>query len=140
MLAQRMSLLSGSGTAAAREAAKTAAATGRQIIDLAAGEVIIEPPSSVREGAIAAINAGTNRYTDSIGLTPLRGAVAVRLSAETGISWTTDNIAITAGAKQGLLDVALAVFNPGDEVIIIRPLLADIPVPGSSRWRKARVR
>ncbi|WP_314960983.1 pyridoxal phosphate-dependent aminotransferase [Bradyrhizobium cosmicum] len=127
MLAQRMSLLSGSGTAAAREAAKRAAATGRQIIDLAAGEVIIDPPSSVRDGAIAAINAGANRYTDSIGLTPLRGAVAAKLSAETGIGWNTDNIAITAGAKQGLLDVALAVFNPGDEVIIIRPCWPTFP-------------
>ncbi|NEU97998.1 pyridoxal phosphate-dependent aminotransferase [Bradyrhizobium uaiense] len=121
MLAQRMSLLSGSGTAAAREAAKIAAAGGRQIIDLAAGEVMIEPPISVREGAIAAIKAGTSRYTDSIGLPPLRAAVAERLSAETGIGWNTENIVITAGAKQGLLDAALAVLDPGDEAIIIRP-------------------
>lgn len=127
MLAQRISLLSGPGTAAAREAAKVAAATGRQIIDLAAGEVIIEPPSSVREGAIAAINAGTSRYTDSIGLTRLRKAVADKLAAETGVDWTTDHIAITAGAKQGLLDAALAVLDPGDEVIIIRPCWPTFP-------------
>ncbi|WP_420965393.1 pyridoxal phosphate-dependent aminotransferase [Bradyrhizobium sp. B120] len=127
MLAQRISLLSGSGTAAAREAATAAAAIGRQIIDLAAGEVIIEPPSSVREGAIAAINAGTTRYTDSIGLTPLRKAVADKLSAETGICWNTNEIALTAGAKQGLLDAALAVLDPGDEVIIIRPCWPTFP-------------
>ncbi|MBH5386425.1 pyridoxal phosphate-dependent aminotransferase [Bradyrhizobium diversitatis] len=127
MLAQRMNLLSGPGTAAAREAAKIAAAGGRKIIDLAAGEVIIEPPSSVCEGAIAAINAGTNRYTDSIGLTPLRKAVAEKLSAETGIGWNTENIAVTAGAKQALLDAALAVLDPGDEVIIIRPCWPTFP-------------
>ncbi|BBB94762.1 pyridoxal phosphate-dependent aminotransferase [Bradyrhizobium elkanii] len=127
MLAQRISLLSSPGTAAAREAARAAAATGRQIIDLAAGEVIIEPPSSVREGAIAAIKAGTNRYTDSIGLTPLRKAIAEKMSAETGIAWNTEHIAITAGAKQGLLDAALAVLNPGDEVVIIRPCWPTFP-------------
>jgi len=127
MLAQRMSLLSGSGTAAAREAAKVAAAAGREIIDLAAGEVIIEPPASVREGAIAAINAGTNRYTDSIGLGPLRKSVANKLSRDTGISWTSDDIVITAGAKQGLLDAALAVLDPGDEVIIFRPCWPTFP-------------
>ncbi|MDA9505547.1 aspartate aminotransferase [Bradyrhizobium sp. CCBAU 11386] len=121
MLAQRISLLSGPGTAAAREAVAAAAATGRHIIDLAAGEVIIEPPLSVCEGAIAAIKAGTNRYTDSIGLPPLRKAIAEKLSAETGIAWDTEDIVVTAGAKQGLLDAALAVLNPGDEVIIIRP-------------------
>ncbi|MDL2410347.1 aminotransferase class I/II-fold pyridoxal phosphate-dependent enzyme [Rhizobium calliandrae] len=121
MLAQRMSLLSGSGTAAAREAAKVAAAAGRQIIDLAAGEVIIETPASVRVGAIAAIKAGANRYTESIGLAPLRQAVAEKLTADTGVSWIADDIVITAGAKQGLLDAALAVLDPGDEVIIFRP-------------------
>ncbi|WP_342739979.1 aminotransferase class I/II-fold pyridoxal phosphate-dependent enzyme [Bradyrhizobium sp. B117] len=127
MLAQRISLLSSPGTAAAREAARAAAATGRQIIDLAAGEVVIEPPSSVREGAIAAIKAGTNRYTDSIGLTPLRKAIAEKLSAETGIAWNTEDIVVTAGAKQGLLDAALAVLDPGDEVIIIRPCWPTFP-------------
>ncbi|TWB87240.1 aspartate aminotransferase [Bradyrhizobium macuxiense] len=127
MLAKRMSLLADSGTAAAREAATAAVATGRQIIDLASGEVIIEPPSSVREGAIAAINAGTSRYTDSIGLMPLRKAVAEKLSAQTGLSWNADEIAITAGAKQGLLDAALAVLDPGDEAIIIRPCWPTFP-------------
>ncbi|MCC8944241.1 aminotransferase class I/II-fold pyridoxal phosphate-dependent enzyme [Bradyrhizobium sp. Arg62] len=127
MLAQRISLLSGPGTAAAREAVAAAAATGRQIIDLAAGEVIIEPPSSVREGAIAAIKAGTSRYTESIGLAPLRKAIAEKLSAETGIPWNTDDIVVTAGAKQGLLDAALAVLDPGDEVIIIRPCWPTFP-------------
>ncbi|MGY4167838.1 pyridoxal phosphate-dependent aminotransferase [Bradyrhizobium sp. USDA 4529] len=127
MLAQRISLLSGSGTAAAREAAEVAVAAGHQIIDLAAGEVMTEPPSTVREGAIAAIKAGTNRYTDSAGLWPLRAAVAELLSAETGIGWNTDEIIITAGAKQGLLDAALAVLDPNDEVIIIRPCWPTFP-------------
>ncbi|NYG45489.1 aspartate aminotransferase [Bradyrhizobium sp. IAR9] len=127
MLAERISLLSGSGTAAAREAVNVAAASGRRIIDLAAGEVIIKPPSSVREGAIAAINAGTNRYTDSIGLPPLRKAIAEKLSVATGMGWDTGDIVITAGAKQGLLDAAFAVLNLGDEVIVIRPCWPTFP-------------
>lgn len=127
MLAQRISLLSTSGTAAVREAAKEAAAAGHQIVDLAASEIIIEPPSSVCAGAIAAINAGTSRYTDSVGLPPLRKAVAEKLSAETGVRWNTDEVVITAGAKQGLLDAALAVLDPGDEVIIIRPCWPTFP-------------
>ncbi|BAB54516.1 aminotransferase class I/II-fold pyridoxal phosphate-dependent enzyme [Mesorhizobium japonicum] len=124
MLSQRMSLLSGPGTVAAQEPAELAqlaAAAGRQIIDLAAGEIIIETPLSVREGAIAAINAGTNRYTDAIGLTLLRKAVAEKLAAQTHVGWNLEDIVITAGAKQALLNAALAVLDPGDEVIIIRP-------------------
>lgn len=127
MLAQRMSLLSGSGTAAAREAAKVAAATGKQIIDLAAGEVIIAPPKTVRDGAIAAINAGINRYTDSIGMASLREAVATKLTASTHVHWAAENIVITNGAKQALLDAALAILDPGDEVIIFRPCWPTFP-------------
>ncbi|MDX8470158.1 aminotransferase class I/II-fold pyridoxal phosphate-dependent enzyme [Mesorhizobium sp. VK23B] len=127
MLAHRISLFSGSGTAAAREAAKAAAAQGREIADLAAGEVIAAPPASVREGAIAAIQAGVNRYTDSIGLPCLRKAVAKKLSTDTGFAWDTDNIVITAGAKQGLLDASLTLLDPGDEVIIIRPCWPTFP-------------
>ncbi|MGY3582506.1 aspartate aminotransferase [Bradyrhizobium sp. USDA 4341] len=121
MLAQRMSLLSSSGTALVRDIAEVAAAAGREIIDLAVGEVTTKPPSSVREGAIAAIKAGVNRYTDTIGLPELREAVAAKLSSETGIGWNADHIVITAGATQGLLNAALAILNPGDEVLIIRP-------------------
>ncbi|WP_081160118.1 aminotransferase class I/II-fold pyridoxal phosphate-dependent enzyme [Ensifer aridi] len=127
MLAQRMTLLSGSGTAAARDAAKVAAATGRQIVDLAAGEVIIAPPRTVREGAIAAIEAGTNRYTDSIGVSPLREAIAEKLTKNTRVAWTAENIAVTNGAKQALLDAAFAILDPGDEVIIFRPCWPTFP-------------
>lgn len=127
MLAHRMSLLSSSGTALARDVASIAAAAGHQIIDLAVGEVITKPPPSVREGAIAAIKAGVNRYTDSIGLPQLREAVAAKLSSETGIGWNADHIVITAGATQGLLDAALAVLNPSDEVVVIRPCWPSFP-------------
>ncbi|MCW1413002.1 aminotransferase class I/II-fold pyridoxal phosphate-dependent enzyme [Rhizobium sp. 1AS11] len=127
MLAKRMSSLSGSGTAAAREAVAIAAGTGRQIVDLAAGEVIIGLPPTVRDGAIAAIDAGLNRYTDSIGIPPLRTAVAEKLSASTRVKWGAENIAITNGAKQALLNAALAVLDPGDEAIIFRPCWPTIP-------------
>lgn len=127
MLAQRMSLLSGSGTAAAREAAKVAAAAGKQIVDLAAGEVIIAPPKTVRDGAIAAIEAGINRYTDSIGIMPLREAVAAKLTTSTHVNWSAENIVITNGAKQALLDAMLAVVDPGDEVIIFQPCWPTLP-------------
>ncbi|MCK1740156.1 pyridoxal phosphate-dependent aminotransferase [Bradyrhizobium sp. 139] len=122
MLAQRMSFLSRPGTAAA-----PAATIGRKLIDLSTDEVVTEPPSSVREGAIAAVNRGISGYTDSIGRAALRRAVAEKLSAGTGIDWSREGIVITAGATQALLDAALAVLNPGDETIIIRPCRPTFP-------------
>ncbi|WP_311966940.1 aminotransferase class I/II-fold pyridoxal phosphate-dependent enzyme [Bradyrhizobium australiense] len=82
----------------------------------------------MREGAIAALNANTNRYSDSVGLRPLRKAVAERLAAESSIGWNTEDIVIAASANEALLDAALAVLDPGDEAIIIRPCWPTFPL------------
>jgi aspartate aminotransferase len=127
MLAQRTSLLSGSGTADARAAAKAAAESGKEIVDLSAGEIWIEPPPGVRDGAIKAIERGVNRYTESIGMDELRQAIARKVSLDTGAIWDASEIAVTSGAKQALLDAALILLNPGDEVIIPRPCWPTFP-------------
>lgn len=78
MLAQRTALFKSSGIAAARTAAKAAAASGKEIIDLTGGELWSDTAPSVREGAIAAINCNINRYTDTLGLIELRHAQLAR--------------------------------------------------------------
>jgi aspartate aminotransferase len=127
MLAQRTNLFSTSGTAKARSAAKAAAATGRKIIDLSAGEVWCDPPEAVRTGAVTAIERGINRYTDTIGLEALREAIAKKLSTEAGMVWVPDEIAVTAGGKQALFNAAMTVLDPGDEVIIPAPYWSTFP-------------
>ncbi len=127
MLAQRMSSFAGSGTAAARAAAKAAQASGRTIVDLAAGEMRCEPPGTVIAGAIEALRRGENRYTDTVGIAPLREAIAKRLSLDTGHVWSADEVAVTAGAKQALFNAAMTVLDPGDEVIIPAPYWTTFP-------------
>ncbi len=127
MLAQRMNSFSTSGTAKARAAAKTACEAGIDVIDLTAGEILADPPATVRDGAIAAIEDGINRYTDTIGIEPLRAAIAEKVSRETGQLRATDEIAVTAGAKQALFNVALALLNPKDEVLIPAPYWTTFP-------------
>jgi aspartate/methionine/tyrosine aminotransferase len=127
MLAQRTNLFSTSGTAKARSAAKAAAASGREIINLAAGEIWCDTPESVKAGAIHAIEQGINRYTDTIGLDELRQAIAQRLSAETGAAWAADEVAVTAGGKQALFNAAMAILDPGDEVLIPAPYWTTFP-------------
>lgn len=118
MLAQRTSLFTSSGTAAARAAAKAA---GREVIDLASGEIWTDLAPTIREGAIAAINRGVNRYTETVGLEALREAIARRLSIETGQLWGVDEVAMTTGAKQALFNTAMVLLNPDDEVLIPAP-------------------
>lgn len=127
MLAQRTRLFGTSGTAAARVAAKAAAASGREIIDLTSGEIWAELAPAVRSGAIAAIERGDNRYTDTIGLAELRDALAQKVAADTGVAWSAEEIAVTAGAKQALFNAAMVLFDAGDEVIIPSPYWTTFP-------------
>ena len=127
MLAQRTSLFKSSGTAAARAAAKAAADSGKEIIDLTAGEIWGDLAPTIRDGAIGAINKGINRYTDTVGLIELRQALAQKVSLETGQVWQADEIAVTTGAKQALFNTAMVLLNPGDEVVIPAPYWTTFP-------------
>ena len=127
MVAQRMMSIARSGTAKTQAAAAAAAAAGREITDLSAGEVWVDPPQSVQDGAVAAIRRGENRYTDTVGLAPLRRAIAKRVSADTGQVWNADEVAVTAGGKQALFNAAMAVLDPGSEVIVPVPYWTTFP-------------
>ncbi|MFE0018291.1 pyridoxal phosphate-dependent aminotransferase [Mesorhizobium sp. NPDC059054] len=127
MLAQRTKLIASSGTAAARAAAKAASDAGKEIIDLTAGEIWCDLAPSVRQGALAAIERGENRYTDTVGLRELREALAGKVSRETGQGWQADEVAVTSGAKQALFNTAMVLLDPGDEVIIPSPYWTTFP-------------
>ncbi|MCG7508499.1 aminotransferase class I/II-fold pyridoxal phosphate-dependent enzyme [Mesorhizobium retamae] len=127
MLAQRTKLFASSGTAAARAAAKAAADAGKEVIDLTAGEIWCDLAPRIREGALAAIERGENRYTDTVGLRELREALAAKVSRETGQVWQADEIAVTSGAKQALFNTAMVLLDPGDEVIIPSPYWTTFP-------------
>ncbi|RVM17895.1 aminotransferase class I/II-fold pyridoxal phosphate-dependent enzyme [Sinorhizobium meliloti] len=127
MLAQRTNLFGSSGTAAARAAAKAAADAGKVIIDLTAGEIWSDLAPTIREGAIDAINRGVNRYTDTIGMTELREALARKISLDTGQIWKVEEVAVTSGAKQALFNAAMVLLNPGDEIIIPAPYWTTFP-------------
>ena len=127
MLADRMTMLSLSATAKSRTAATSALSDGQSIINLSIGEVWCDPPQVLRAAATTAIDRGINRYTDTVGLDALRRTVAKTLSKRTGHIWDRDEIAVTAGGKQALFNAAMAILNPGDEVIIPVPYWTTFP-------------
>ncbi|WP_331375523.1 aminotransferase class I/II-fold pyridoxal phosphate-dependent enzyme [Sinorhizobium chiapasense] len=127
MLAERTALFKSSGTAAARAAAEAAAGSGKEIIDLTAGEIWSDLAPTIRVGALNAIRRGINRYTDTIGMIELREALAQKISGHTGQVWRADEVAVTCGAKQALFNAAMVLLNPGDEVIIPAPYWTTFP-------------
>jgi aspartate aminotransferase len=94
---------------------------GVDVVDLGAGEPDFPTPAHVTEAAITAIRQQFTKYTANPGIAELREAVGQHYQARYGVTYRPDEVIITAGGKQALFHAALALFNPGDEVITHAP-------------------
>ena len=69
-----------------------------------------------------AMARGQNQYPPMPGVAPLRDAIASKIAALYGRSYSAaTEITVTAGATQGILTAILAIVHPGDEVIVLEP-------------------
>jgi len=107
--------------------AKTLKAQGYDIINLSAGEPDFDTPSHIKAAAIKAIEEGFTRYTVVSGIPELREAVCHRLKEDYGLSYSPDEVVVSCGAKQALFNLSQALFDPGDEVLILAPYWVSYP-------------
>jgi len=96
-------------------------AQGIDIINLGPGEPDFDTPSHIKEAARAALDDNFTRYTANVGIVELREAVCQRYSQDYGFTSSVKNVIVSAGGKQALFNVAMAVLNPGDQVVIHAP-------------------
>ena len=94
---------------------------GIDVVDLGAGAPDFPTPHFVTEAAHKALDAGFTKYTANMGIAELREAVATRYQQDYGVRYQSDEVIITAGGKQALFHAALALLEPGDEVIVHTP-------------------
>ena len=91
-------------------------------VNLAQGICDTEVPAVVSEAAIAAIHAGHNIYTRLDGIARLRQAIAGKMRRFNGVEVDPDKeVLVTSGATGGFHAAAMALLNPGDEVILFEP-------------------
>jgi aminotransferase len=91
-------------------------------VNLAQGICDTETPKVVTEAAIAAIQAGHNIYTRLDGIARLREAIAAKMLRFNGLEVDPHReVLVTSGATGGLHAAAMALLNPGDEVILFEP-------------------
>ncbi len=102
-------------------------ARGIDVVDLVAGDPDFPSPPAAVEAARAALASGFTRYTDDRGIRPLRAALAARYAARYAAPWTAEQTLITVGAKGALFELALALFEAGDEVVTHTPAWVSIP-------------
>ena len=125
--ASRMSRVQVSPTLRVAAEADRLRRQGVDVVDLGAGEPDFATPEHVKQAAHDALNANFTKYTPSAGVMELRAAVAQRYRIDYGVDIKPEEVIITAGAKQALYNTAMALFDPGDEVITHAPDWPSIP-------------
>ena len=120
-IADRLSAIAESATLKVGANAERMRRAGINVLDLGAGEPDFNTPEHAKAAAVAAIGQNFTRYTAASGVLELREAVSARYVEQYGVDVKPNQVSIAAGGKQALFNVALALYNPGDEVITHGP-------------------
>lgn len=103
------------------ERAQALESRGVRIIHLEVGEPDLATPEVVREAAMRALAEGRTRYTSSLGLSPLREAIAEHYRQTYGVSISPDRILVCSGTSPALFLTFSVLLNPGDRVLLPNP-------------------
>jgi aspartate aminotransferase len=126
-LASRLAAVAPSATLAINARAQELRARGVNVISFGAGEPDFDTPRNIRDAAKSAIDAGRTRYTPVSGIPELRALIAKRSTEMRGVEARPEMVTVTVGAKGALFNAALALFEPGDEVVIPAPYWVSYP-------------
>jgi aspartate aminotransferase len=126
-LSRRIAALEPSSTTAAGKKAKALAASGVDVVDLSIGEPDFATPNHVGKAGMRAIERGRTKYTDVAGEAALRDAIAEKYAREQGAAVAREHVIVTAGAKQAVFNVCMALFDEGDEVALFSPYWVSFP-------------
>ncbi|MBP9041169.1 MAG: aminotransferase class I/II-fold pyridoxal phosphate-dependent enzyme [Anaerolineaceae bacterium] len=98
------------------------AATMKDVISLGIGEPDFTTPEPILQAGIRSLQRGETHYTSNFGIIELRRALANHLEKMYGVRYDPETeIIITVGGSEALNLAAIALLNPGDEVIIPTP-------------------
>jgi len=126
-LSRRVQAIKPSPTLAVTARAAKLKAEGQDIIGLGAGEPDFDTPQHIKDAAIAAINAGFTKYTAVGGTPSLKAAIIAKFRRDNELDYTAKQILVSCGGKQSFFNLALAVIDPGDEVIVPAPYWVSYP-------------
>lgn len=120
-LSDRINAMEVSATLGMAAKTRELKAEGKDIIGLSLGEPDFDIPDFIKDAAIEAIQQNYSKYTPIDGYLELREAICEKFKRDNNLSYKPSQIVVSTGAKQCLANVALAMLNPGDEVIFPAP-------------------
>jgi aspartate aminotransferase len=110
-----------SATAAVWKRVAELKAAGVDVIALSLGEPDFAAPEAVQQAAAAALAGGATRYTEVAGLRALRTAICADSLRRRGVAHQPSEVVVSAGAKHALFNLAQALYDHGDEIVIPVP-------------------
>ena len=126
-VAHRVTQITPSATIAVKRAADELKRRGISVIDLGPGEPDFPTPEHIKRAAEEALAQNFTKYTAETGIWELRDAIAQKYNREYETHYAAENVLVTSGAKQALYNIAAALFEPGDEVLIPIPYWVSFP-------------
>ena len=91
-------------------------------VNLSQGFPDFSAPQVIKQAAIDAINADVNQYAITWGAKSFRDALVYKTKKYLGIDIDSQTeVTVTCGSTEAMIDVLLAIINPGDEVIVFEP-------------------
>lgn len=102
-------------------AANERAAAGDEVLHLEVGQPATSAPAAVLAAARAALQCETLGYTDALGLSTLREAIAQHYQRSYGVALDPSRVVVTTGSSGAFLLSFLAAFEPGDHVALATP-------------------
>ncbi|MBF1626284.1 MAG: pyridoxal phosphate-dependent aminotransferase [Prevotella sp.] len=126
-LSDRLNRLAPSATLAMSQRSNEMKAQGINVINMSVGEPDFMTPDYVKEAGKRAIDDNFSKYSPVPGYLSLRTAIANKLKRENNLNYSTSEVIVGTGGKQGVCNTILALVNPGDEVIIPAPYWVSYP-------------
>ena len=125
--AGRLSAVAPSATLAMAAHAARLRHEGHKVFSFGVGEPDFDTPAHIRAAAKAAIDKGASHYTAVGGTPELKSAICAATERERGWRPSPNQIIVGCGAKHVLFNLAVSLFEPGDEVLIPAPYWVSYP-------------
>lgn len=120
-LSDRILELNESQTLAMAQRSRELANKGIDVINLSLGEPDFATPDHIKEAAKLAIDQNFSYYTPVAGYLELRQAIAAKLKRDNSLDYAADQIVVSTGAKQSIINILMSILNSGDEVLLPTP-------------------
>lgn len=120
-LSDRLLSMEESATIAMSQKSRELKAQGKDVISLSLGEPDFFTPDFVKDAAKKAIDDNFTKYTPVPGFEDLKEAIVEKFKRDNNLTYNTNQIVVSTGAKQSIANAVMCLINPGDEVLIPAP-------------------